>query len=46
MPYESCVFYAVVLAVLALDRPTLKDKASAATGQRPLAPPCAPCVSL
>lgn len=26
MPYESCVFYAVALAVLALDRPTLKDK--------------------
>ncbi|PRW60726.1 26S proteasome non-ATPase regulatory subunit 6-like protein [Chlorella sorokiniana] len=26
MPYERCIFYTVVLAVVALDRPTLKSK--------------------
>jgi hypothetical protein len=27
MPYERCIFYTVLLAVVALDRPTLKSKA-------------------
>jgi len=30
MPYERCIFYTVVLAVVALDRPTLKSKVGGA----------------
>lgn len=32
MSYERCIFYTVLLAVVALDRPTLKSKASGRTG--------------
>lgn len=32
MPYERCIFYTVVLAVVALDRPTLKSKVGEGPG--------------
>lgn len=35
MPYERCIFYTVVLAVVALDRPTLKSKVGIAGSGAP-----------
>ena len=35
MPYERCIFYTVVLAVVALDRPTLKSKVGTAGSGSP-----------
>ena len=39
MPYERCIFYAVLLAVVALDRPTLKSRVG---GARQRAAVCGP----